>query len=721
MKLTSFRRFLKKATPSKMNSNFSRKLGICLIFIALLAGGMTYTTLTSSLPNESTSRRLSILLNIDLGILLFLSILIAKRLSKVWGRHRQGAAGAKLHTKVVLGFSLIAIIPAITVSLFSALFFHIGIGSWFDKKVQTALNESSKIATAYLAEHKKAITSDISTMVDYLQPRLDYLRNNPKVFNETLDYLSSLGSIREAIVFQPNVQIVAQSRFSYGLHFETLPSYIFEKASHNPIVIPSDQMDKVRALVQIAPNSNVYLLVGRQVDSDVIHRIQQTESAIDAYQILSEKLWDFEIQIALIFIVICLLLLLVSILVGLSFASQLMTPISQLIHAAERIRAGDLSARVPKTSEFDELGNLGRTFNLMTSDLISTHKKVDERRHFIESVLKGVSAGVIGLNSDKTITIANKSAGNLLGLSPQDMLHKSMDTCIPEFNILFENQNLSSYTSQVQLNQKNSIRTLLTRITLIGPLDKVEGYIVTFDDMTELISAQKKAAWADVARRIAHEIKNPLTPIQLSTERLRRKFLPSLTETEQTTCLRYLETIERQVGHIRDMVNEFSSFARMPEAKLQKHNLMDICRQCVDLYKDNHETISVTLHSKAPELFIKCDSSQISRVIINLIKNSIESIKSIDSVSQGRVDISVASDDTHVTLCIDDNGPGFPHMDRRKLLEPYITYKSQGTGLGLAIVNKIIESHEGRIYLEENQEGARVRIVFPGLNHKERR
>jgi two-component system nitrogen regulation sensor histidine kinase NtrY len=422
-----------------------------------------------------------------------------------------------------------------------------------------------------------------------------------------------------------------------------------------------------------------------------------------------------------------MLLLLVAVWVGLNFATGISRRIAGLIVAAEQVRGGDLSARVDELGN-DEFGSLRRAFNRMTdqlesqqSELVEANRQLDYRRRFTEAVLTGVSAGVIGLDEHGVVTLPNRPAAVLLGLEFDQMLGQPLAGIMPDMAPLIEaalEQPTRRVEGQIRLMTQKSAMTLLVRITAETGQGEIKGYVVTFDDITELLAAQRKAAWADVARRIAHEIKNPLTPIQLSAERLKRKYLGEIKSDPDTFSL-CTDTIIRQVGDIGRMVDEFSSFARMPAPVMREESLTEIVRQAVFLQRTANGDMDFDLLAPENPVMVRCDSRQVSQALINLVQNAVDSIhgRVAESggaeVPRGHVVVELREEGGKTVISVTDNGKGLPKEARERLTEPYVTTRTKGTGLGLAIVKKIMEDHAGELILEDAPEGgARVSLVF---------
>ncbi len=423
---------------------------------------------------------------------------------------------------------------------------------------------------------------------------------------------------------------------------------------------------------------------------------------------------------------VAMLFLVAAVAIGIHFATQLAVPISRLATAAEQVRGGDLAARVPEGEKDDELASLSRAFNRMTyqiesqqRELREANRQLDERRRFTETVLTGVSAGVIGLDRVGRVNLPNRSASALLGVDLEQSIGRDLAEVAPEMAILLDEAERRPdrlAQSQVQLARGNSTRTLLVRIAADHDERDTSGFVVTFDDITELLSAQRKAAWADIARRIAHEIKNPLTPIQLAAERLRRRYLKEIKQDPETFTI-CTDTIIRHVGDIGRMIDEFSAFARMPAPVLKPENLVEIVHRAVFLQRTAHRKIAFETRFPDHPVAVSCDARLVGQAVINIVKNAIEAIEARiaerEAGAPGRIRVSVSSGADQAAVIVEDNGKGLPHQDRERLTEPYVTTRAKGTGLGLAIVKKIMEDHGGELMLEDGEpEGARVRLVF---------
>jgi two-component system nitrogen regulation sensor histidine kinase NtrY len=704
-----------------------RKLAIALAIPALASGIATYLALTGAPPFGPHPGAVLALLNLDLILLLALGAVIAKRLIEVWAERRRGLAGSRLQIRLVVLFSLIAVMPTIIVAGFSYLFFSFGVESWFSDRVRTAITESLAVAEAYLHEHQQAIRADVLAMANDLNRDSVQLALNPQHLQQVVSAQAALRGLTEAMVFDRAGHMLARSSLSFTLGFEPVPDDAIHLADTGDVAImTNDSDDRVRALVRLNQFGDVYLYVGRFIEPRVLNHMEETQRAAALYEQMEGQRSGFQITFALIFMIVATLFLVAAVAIGVHFAAQFAGPISRLITAAEQVRGGDLAARVPEGEKDDELASLSRAFNRMTyqiesqqRELREANRQLDERRRFTETVLTGVSAGVIGLDSLGRVNLPNRSASALLGADLEQAIGQDLAEVAPEMASLLDEAERRPdrlAQSQVELVRGNSTRTLLVRIAAEHNGRVMSGFVVTFDDITELLSAQRKAAWADIARRIAHEIKNPLTPIQLAAERLRRRYLKEIKGDVETFTI-CTDTIIRHVGDIGRMIDEFSSFARMPTPVLKPENLVEIVHRAVFLQRTAHPEIVFEPMFPASPVGVNCDARLVGQALINIVKNAIESIetrRAEDSASPaGCIRVSVAEEDGQAVVIIEDNGKGLPQHGREQLTEPYVTTRTKGTGLGLAIVKKIMEDHHGELVLEDGEtEGARVSLHF---------
>ena len=714
------------------------KLAVLLTLASILAGSATYAALTETPPFGKDPTTVSLLLTLDLALLLLLGAIMARRIVGLWIERRRGLAGARLHVRLVAVFSLLAVLPAIIMATFSALFFYVGVQSWFSDRVRTAVNESLAVAEAYVKEHQNTIRADILDVqysLERTQARINpWLMWDPIQLRTKLIQEAIARSLTEMVVMDGTGRIYAKVGLGINIEPNLLPPERFDQARRGEVVVVvNDREDRVTAMVSLDPQLDTFLYVTRPVEPRVLAHMEQAQSAVREYALLEGQRFGLQTQLTMIFVVVALLLLLAAIWVGLNFAGHLVHPISALIGAAERVRAGDLSARVPEnaTQPEDELSSLSKAFNRMTSqlesqraELVEANRQLDLRRRFTEAVLAGVSAGVLGLDQHGCINLPNLSAAQLLGVGdPETLVGQRLTEIAPEIGELMSTirrRPSKLVEAQVQIRRGTSVRTLLVRVAAEVVNGEIKGYVVTFDDVSELLSAQRKAAWADVARRIAHEIKNPLTPIQLSAERLRRKYLKEI-QSDPETFRAMTDTIVRHVDDIGRMVDEFSAFARMPAPVMKPHSVQELVRQAVFLQATAQSGIRFETVLPEEKLSVVCDGRLISQALTNLLKNAVEAIEGRAeeagegaSLPQGRIAVRLTADEERAVVAVEDNGKGLPSEERDRLTEPYVTTRAKGTGLGLAIVKKIMEDHGGALALEDNPGGgARVSLVLP--------
>lgn len=702
----------------------SNNLVILLTIAAIASAVATYIAITgSSSPYGPDPQNVTGLILLNLALLVSLAILIVRRAYALWGAMRQGSVGSRLQTRIIVMASLVAIVPTIMVAIFSILFFNYGIQAWFDQRVRTALEASTRVAEGYLAEHKKVIRADALAMANDLNREVYRLADKPGLFNKLVNGQAALRSLTEAIVFQQGT-VLARADLSFSLAFERLPADSLEKAESGEVaILTSEDEDRVRALVKLdAFITPTYLLVGRFVDPEVLEYMEQTQGAVAEYNRLKAHISDIEVRYSVVFVLVAVLLLLAAVSYGMLFAGKLAKPLSRLVTASERIRAGDFTVRVREGPEGDEIGALARAFNRMTSqlqsqrnDLIEANRQLDERRRFSEMVLAGVSAGVVALDPQHRVTHFNRSALTLLKTTSEAIEEEPFETVVPEMKALLEQvaaEPDKAVHGDIELERHGANYIFHVRIAVEREKDRILSYIVTFDDITEFVKAQRAAAWADVARRIAHEIKNPLTPIQLAVERLRRKYGDRVGD-ERENFDRYTETISRHVRDIGKIVEEFARFARMPSPVFRQEDLREIVQKSVFSEECRHENIAFEVDMPESPVCLSCDAGQMRQVLTNLLKNAAESIKTREGAEGGKITIRLSEETDEIQLVVSDDGAGFSKELLARATEPYITSKGKGSGLGLAIVKKIVEDHHGKMTIANRKPGgARVSLVF---------
>ncbi|MBI2253788.1 MAG: PAS domain-containing sensor histidine kinase [Proteobacteria bacterium] len=714
---------------------FERLFAIALMLLGAGLGLLTYLALTDVWDTDEPARTITWLLTGDLVVALALATIIARRAVLLWMGRRRGLAGAQLHARMVVMFGLIAVLPTIVVSIFSVAFLNFGLNDWFSTRISNAVESSLNVANSYLAESQQRIGADTVAIGAELRANGLIDINDPDQFQSSFDRQLNLRNLSEGIIIDRRMQIVARSSFSVLMEFDLdIPEESFDQADRGETaIIVSPTRDRVRALVALDPVVGLYLYTGRLIDDRVLSAVRGTEDAARLYHKLERDRSSLQITSGVIYAVLALLMLLGAVWYAIISASKLVKPVSRLASAAQKIGDGDMSARVRVGSRNDEFAALSRTFNVMASQLqsqqaalIAANRDLNDRSRLTGLILSGVSAGVIGVTENGIVDFANRSASTLVGQDLEQGIGQPIAALVPEMaELLGQAQHRSSGVAdgQISLNRNGATSTFHVRVVSERSEDGHMRLVITFDDVTELLSAQRKAAWSDIARRIAHEIKNPLTPIQLSAERLKRKYLKQITEDPETFTV-CTDTIIRQVGDIGRMVDEFSAFARMPAPVLNPESPVALAKELVFLQQSAHPGIEYSLDLPEIPVMIQCDSSQFNRALTNLLQNGADAIEGRMEegdatgrdglLTPGHIHLWIRRESDALLLSVADNGKGLPKEGRERLTEPYVTTRSKGTGLGLAIVKKIMEDHGGRLSLADRPGGgAVVTLSFP--------
>lgn len=714
MGLNKYKNYLKKFNLLAILADYT----FILLIMVLVSVFFTYNEIAySQLSDIQKPANIIILVITDLILILLLSILVVRKLFRVWNKSRHQTG--KLQNKIIFMFCLIAAVPTIIITVFSTIFLNFGIQSWFDQRVNTAINESVVVAKSYSDVQLKLIESDVRIMAQ----DLDYLAQNSfygvDYFERYIDKQAEDKNLVEALIFHidPDV-IVAQSRYNFSFPFENLPEGAMEGAKANSVVVmQTDDDNKLRALVKLNALDDVYLLIGRMVDTKVLEHMDNTKGAANEYKKLKGKISSLQIQFLIIFIVVSLLLVFTAIWIGITFSSALIKPLNKLVFATQRIAEGHFDITIEENHKNDEISILARAFNAMTLELsnkrkslMKANREIEAKHHFSETVLSGVSAGVVALDMNQNISMINPTAINILALNKnKDLSNRKFDDLCPEIaSLITHSKELVSNEIVITRGGKNSI--LAVRIITEKFLGKMEGYIITFDDVTTLVLAQRNAAWADVARKVAHEIKNPLTPIYLAAERLKKKYSHEVSDSKNFD--KYIEIISKHAKDIGTMVEEFVQFARMPNPVFENVNLSQLVKDSIFARKclDNH--INYIADIELDPAMVYCDARQIAQVLLNLLKNAEEAILEGSNSNNGEIKIRVTRYNNSIELYVIDNGGGFPSELFDRLTEPYVTGKATGTGLGLAIVKKILDEHKVELSFANNDLGATIKLVF---------
>ena len=713
----------------------SQILGFGIVVAALVSGLATYTILTGLTPVAPTPRIIVGLLVVNGALVAGMVGMIAWQIRALVRERRRGRAGARLHVRVVALFALVAAMPALIVALFATVTLDRGLDRWFSERTRSIVETALVVAEAYIQEHGQVIRSDVAAMASDLDRSHDLWLNDRKRFDGLLRAQTALRSLAGSFIIDKDLKIVASviKPELASAEFEGPTQEAMDKATANDLVIIGPgNTNQVRALVKLRQYDDLFLYVFRFVDQRVVDHLIETRAGKIEYDSMEDRRFGVQLTFALMYIGVALIFLLAAIWFGFWVADRLVAPIGKLIAAARQVSEGNLDSKVSMRKGEGDLATLGRTFNQMTAqlasqrrDLIDANHMLDTRRRFTEAVLSGVTAGVMGLDRQGHITLVNRSAVNLLERAESDLLGRPLGEAVPELAAIFATAHAKSSglaEGQVLLKANGQDRNFTVRVTKEQASEAEHGYVVTFDDMTELVTAQRNSAWADIARRIAHEIKNPLTPIQLSAERLKRKYGKDI-KVDREVFEQCTDTIIRQVGDIGRMVDEFSTFARMPKAVMEQRDICDVTKQAVFLQRVGSSEIEFDIDLPDKPIEFRFDRRLVNQAITNLVKNAIEATEARQEAAangfRGRIGVSVYRSGAWVNVDVADNGIGLPKEGRQRLVEPYMTTREKGTGLGLAIVTKIMEEHQGKLSLHDTPEavdgtlGALIRLSFP--------
>ena len=704
----------------KLLSFSENRFGYLAVLAALAIGIYTIYTLAQFDPAQSDSGQLATLIAVDVLAVIIVGAFVIRQILRLWVERRQKLAGYQLHWRLALLFGGVAALPAVITTAFALFVVDYSLRGWFADRISTAVTGSVQVADAYFEEHASSIRSDVLTIANDVNREAFKFRDEPALLNQYLTNQAALRNLSEVIILDGTGQVAAKSRFAFAVTFTSFGEDWLEQARQGEVVIlRGDETNKLRAVVKLNSFVDAYLFVGRFIDRSVLDAVDGTRLAAADYQQLGIRQLDLQVSFAFVFGLILVLLLITALWIGLNLATAIVEPLGSVISVAEQVRGGNLSERVPAGLELDEVARLGLSFNKMLDELVRSREQlvhanmqIDRRREFTEAVLGGVSSGVIGLDSDQRVTLPNNSACQLLSLSDSDMIGRKLADVVPEFAGLIAtgtSRRRRFAEEQIILERDGAILTLRARIATERVDGRVIGYVVTFDDVTDLLTAQRKAAWSDVARRIAHEIKNPLTPIQLAADRLRRKYRPE-DEAAGAQFSEYLSIIGRQVDDIGRMVDEFSDFARMPQPAMEELSLAELAHGQVALFEAQKVEFSTDLDTDPDGGMVMGDAGLLRQALTNIIQNAIDSLSGA-RVAEPQIRLALLVNDGQVCLEVSDNGPGFPKKGRSSLLEPYVTGRDKGTGLGLAIVGKIIQDHSGELELADADDGGAKVVI----------
>ena len=716
---------------SLRDRRLSSALGIGLVVVSIFSGLATYAILANLTPIKPTQDVNVVLALINMALIGAMLSLVAWQVVHLVKARRKKLAGARLNLRIITMVSVFTAVPALVVAMFATLTIGRGLDFWSSRTgdlVETGL----VVADAYLRKQGEVVGQKVFLFTQIIRQNADRLEEDPAAFERLVQDVGRGQHLDAAFIFDDSLNVIHRWTRNSDLKFRPPPREAMARADAGEMfLLPAAGLDHVTALIKLGQPEDRYLYVYQLIEPEVAKQLGETYRGKEEFEQLEARRSSILITFGLMYVGVSLIFLLAAIWVGLWVADRMVQPIVRLVGAARAVSEGQLGVKVPVRHAEGDLATLGKTFNQMTSqlssqraELVNANHMLDQRRRFIEAVLSGGSAGVIGHNRAGRITLVNRSALTLLGREANDLEGRPLRTAIPELATFFDKARRKASGSaegQVNITCGGEQRNFTVRVTTEQSQEKEHGYVVTFDDMTDLVTAQRNSAWADIARRIAHEIKNPLTPIQLSAERLRRKYIKDI-KTDRDVFEQCTETIIRQVGDIGRMVDEFSAFARMPKAVIEPQDFGQLVKEALILQRESSSDIAFEIVLPEESVTVDCDRRLVRQAVTNLVKNAAEAIDSRRSKQpdhKGRIVVTVRPEEAMVALEVADNGIGLPRENRQRLFEPYMTTREKGTGLGLAIVKRIMEEHEGRITLHDAPEvldggqGALLRLEFP--------
>jgi two-component system nitrogen regulation sensor histidine kinase NtrY len=721
--------------PTAVARFASRMFGPMAVAAALLSALTTFLVLADLTFVSPTYEVVIALLAVNFVTVVVLLALIGREVWHTIQARRRGSAGARLHVQILGLFSIIAVVPVVLVAVVASINLDRGFDRQYVLRTQALVENSVVVSNAYLKEHWFSIRAEAEAMAT------DLARAEVRpLFDQDFDKFRGFFTVQAARRRMPaammlrsdgSVIVKADIRLPPELPEPPLPPVdsLKEIGDAQAASGMAGDTNYVGALIKLKGYDDTFLFVTHILDPTVYAWIQQTDNNLKDYKALEAQRSSVQLAYALMYTVIAFTVLLSAVWIGFAFTNRLVAPIRRLIGAANLVSTGNLHVQVPVRRSEGDLSQLGATFNKMTqelrtqrNDIMRARDLVDSRRRFTEAVLAGASAGVIGVDGKGNVSILNRSAEKLIGSTETEALEHPLEEIVPELKELIEPVSAGGQRlvqGQTTIHRSGRDRTVSVRVTSEQSGNREHGFVITLDDITELVTAQRTAAWADIARRIAHEIKNPLTPIQLSAERLRRKYGKAITE-EHAIFDQCIDTIVRQVDDIRRMVDEFSRFARMPKPVMAVDDVTDTVRQVAFLQRVGNADIDIEVEVAEDPMPARFDRRLISQGLTNIIKNAGEAVAAVppEHLGRGRIVVSAARIHPDIVIDVIDNGIGLPKENRSRLLEPYVTTREKGTGLGLAIVGKILEEHGGRIELHDaaerfpGQRGAWMRLRF---------
>lgn len=700
------------------SQRFMPAIEIATLLIVLVVGIATYITLSASTANRPIGPAMSaVLLIANLVPAVALLVLLGRRMAQQRSARSPIGGRGRLHVRLVALFSLIAAIPMLLVVIFASLLFQYGVEFWYSDRARGMLENANSIAVASYAEKEQRVIAESKAMSGDIRTLLSRMQIDSEPFLAEFYNQLFIRELSEGAIISITAKNGVQSLVLVNPYERTTEDWIPPQAAKQLLAgkgpVFKDSGERMEVVTPLPASKDLFLYTAKVADPKALQQARRASLVLKDYEALVSRSRTLQLRFNIALYGVTLLIVGIAVIIALNVADRLVRPVGELVGAARRVAAGDLTARVPGRKTRDEVGTLTNAFNRMTGrlgeqtqELVKTNELLDRRRALTEAVLASVSAGVIAVDGQKSVRIINQSACTLLKVERDLVIGVPLSTVAPELGGVLDSGEPEAVT---QVVSGSEARTLAVKIVQ----DEV-GHVLTFDDMTQQLSDQRRAAWSDVARRVAHEIKNPLTPIQLAAERLKRRFSKEISS-DPALFERLTDTISRQVGDLRRMVDEFSSFARMPKPVFEDESLVDIAREALFLHEVANPGIMFHFDAPDPQPRLVCDRRQLAQAISNIIKNGVEAIQQgcpEGSEICGEISLAIITDANSVQVTVTDTGIGLP-VERDRIIEPYMTTRAGGTGLGLAIVKKIVEEHLGQIsFADHSGGGALVTLTF---------
>ncbi len=708
-----------------------RTVGLVIVLLSVFVSSGSFLIMTGATDIEPTPEVWTIIWVVNgLLVLAVVALVVTEAMLLIRAKMR-GEPGASMQVRMVTMFGMVAAVPALLVAVVAMITLNQGLDQWFSERTRSIVESSRLVARSYMLEHAQVLRDDIIWVASELEQARGTFETDRVKFQRILTALAVNRSLPFASLISADGDTLMKAQINAPGTAPRVPEGLTAGVVEGtPTEIRPGRTNLVGSVVKLRGYDNTYLFVARPVDPEVLQFMQLTDDNISEYRQYESNRLVLQITFTLMYVGLALVLLLAAVWIGIALANRFVDPIRNLMIASSRVSQGNLDVVVPVQEGRGDLRDLSNRFNTMTQQLrsqrlalVAANETNEKRRQFTEAVVEGVSAGIVGLDPFGAITLVNARAAAMLGQDEISLVGEKIEDVIPALAPIIERAKSSrrgQIRDQIEIGSGPDYRTYQVQLTREGTMTESKGFVVTLDDITDLLSAQRTGAWADVARRIAHEIKNPLTPIQLSAERLRRRYAGKLTDDFEVFD-KCINTIVRQVGDIGRMVDEFSSFARMPEARLEKGNLSEAVRQAVFLEGVRLPEVDIRMQLPDEPIIGSFDPRLISQVLTNLIKNAVEAIEGagLEAIKSPRIVVEARPEGEMVRISVSDNGKGWPKENRQRLLEPYVTTREKGTGLGLAIVAKIIEQHGGKVDLvdaepdENGREGACFTFTLP--------